>query len=65
MIVHKWHIVIIEDMHAGALTGMRSCCGITTILPVILGLHQISALSPYFFALIVDELTDNIQKGVP
>ena len=30
-----------------------------------IGLHQRSALSPYLFALIIDELTKHMQKIIP
>ena len=33
--------------------------------PVTIGLHHGSALSPYLFALIMDELTSHIQEKVP
>ena len=34
-------------------------------MPVTKGLHQGSALSPYFFSLIIDELLVHIPKEVP
>lgn len=39
-------------------------CGKTSEFPVITGLHKGSALSPYFFALIMDELSAHIHEKV-
>ena len=33
--------------------------------PISIGLHQGSALSPYLFALVMDEVTKDIQGGIP
>ena len=44
---------------------MRTTCGETREFPMTIGLHQGSALSPYLFALIMDELTAHIQEKVP
>jgi hypothetical protein len=32
--------------------------------PINVGLHQRSALSPYLFALVMDEVTRDIQDGI-
>jgi len=36
-----------------------------TIFPIRIGLHQGSALSPYLFALVMDEVTRDIQGDIP
>ena len=33
--------------------------------PIKIGLHQGSALSPYLFALVIDEVSRNIQGDIP
>jgi hypothetical protein len=33
--------------------------------PINIGLYQGSALSPYLFALVMDEITRDIQVGIP
>ena len=40
---------------------MRTSEGIISEFPIIIGLHQESALSPNLFALVMDELTKSIQ----
>ena len=41
------------------------CDGNTTDFPINIGLHQGSALSPYLFALVMDEVTRDIQGEIP
>jgi hypothetical protein len=36
----------------------------TNDFPINIGLHQGSALSPYLFALVMDEVTRDIQGGI-
>ena len=52
-------------MYDGAITSVRTTCGETGEFLLTIGLHQGSALSPYLFALIMDELTAHIQEEVP
>ncbi|GKA70278.1 ataxia telangiectasia mutated family protein [Tanacetum coccineum] len=51
-------------MYEGARIFMRNPTGNTEYFPVVVGLHQGSAISPYLFALILDELTRGIQKSI-
>jgi hypothetical protein len=37
----------------------------TNDFPISIGLHQDSALSPYLFALVMDEVIRDIQDGIP
>lgn len=53
-----------RDMYDGATTSVRTMEG-EKKFTVTMGLHQGSALSPYVFALIMDELTRHIQDDVP
>ena len=39
--------------------------GDTDDFPIRIGLHQGSALSPYLFALVMDEVTRDIQGDIP
>ena len=42
------YITLIKDMYKDAMTFMRTCDGNTSIFLIKIGLHQGSALSPYF-----------------
>ena len=58
------YISIIKDMYEGVVTNVRTCGGVTTNFPITVGLHQGSALSPFLFAIVMDELTRSIQENV-
>ncbi|KAF3685402.1 putative xyloglucan glycosyltransferase 5-like [Capsicum annuum] len=55
----------IQDMYDGAKTRVRTVGGDSKHLPVLIGLHQGSALSPFLFSLVMDVLTRHIQGEVP
>ncbi|GJN37212.1 hypothetical protein PR202_gb26170 [Eleusine coracana subsp. coracana] len=59
------YITLIKDMYRDARTCVRTCDGDTNDFPIKIGLHQGSALSPYLFALVMDEVTREIQSDVP
>ena len=59
------YLRVIKDMYDGAKTRVRSTVGTSEFFPVKVGLHQGSAISPYLFALILDELSRGIQEGIP
>jgi len=44
---------------------VRTCGGDTTDFPINIGLHQGSALNPYLFALVMDEVIRDIQGDIP
>ncbi|GKF54896.1 retrovirus-related pol polyprotein LINE-1 [Tanacetum coccineum] len=52
-------------MYEGARTCVRTPTGNSEYFPVDVGLHQGSAISPYLFALILDELSRGIQESIP
>ncbi|XP_026419698.1 uncharacterized protein LOC113315650 [Papaver somniferum] len=52
-------------MYEGAVTGVRTCDGISNDFSIKIGLHQGSALSPYLFALVLDQVTKDIQGEIP
>ena len=47
------------------MTFVWTCDGDTTDFPINIGLHQGSVLSPYLFALVMDEVTRDIQDDIP
>jgi Reverse transcriptase (RNA-dependent DNA polymerase) len=59
------YVKVIKDMYDGATTCVKTHDGTSSDFPITIGLHQGSALSPYLFALVMDELTKDIQDEVP
>ncbi|GJN13331.1 hypothetical protein PR202_gb00023 [Eleusine coracana subsp. coracana] len=59
------YITLIKDMYRDARTCVRTCDGDTNDFSIKIGLHQGSVLSPYLFALVMDEVTREIQSDVP
>jgi hypothetical protein len=59
------YITLIKDMYRGVVTCVRTCDGDTSDFPIKIVLHQGSALSPYLFALVMDEITIDIQGDIP
>jgi hypothetical protein len=54
-----------EHMYNNAVTSVRTNDSNTDYFPIKIGLHQGSVLSPYLFALVMDEVTRNIQGDIP
>jgi hypothetical protein len=59
------YITLIKDMYDNVVTSVRTSDGDTNDFPINIGLHQGSALSAYLFALMMDEVTRDIQGGIP
>ena len=59
------YIDLIKDMYGEAKTNVKTCGGLTEDFPITIGLHQGSALSPFLFAAVLDELTHHVQGDVP
>ena len=55
------YVGLIKDMYNNVVTRVRTSDGDTDDFPIRIGLHQGSALSPYLFALVMDEVTRDIQ----
>ena len=59
------YISLIKDMYNNVVTSVRAGDGETDTFPITIGLHQGSALSPYIFDLVIDEVTKDIQGDIP
>ncbi|XP_046994002.1 uncharacterized protein LOC124606081 [Schistocerca americana] len=59
------YVRLVKEMYRGAMTQVRSSVGMAKEFPVIVGLHQGSALSPYLFDLIMDVLVKDVKKEAP
>jgi hypothetical protein len=54
-------LVNIKDMYDNVVTSVRTSDGDTNDFPINIGLHQGSALSPYLFALVMDEAQETYK----
>jgi hypothetical protein len=52
-------------MYDNVVTSVQISDGDINDFLINIGLHQGSALSPYLFALVMDEVTRDIQGGIP
>jgi hypothetical protein len=59
------YITLIKDMYDNVVISVRTSDRDTNDFSINIGLHQGSALSPYLFALVMDEVTRDIQGGIP
>jgi len=59
------YIRVIKDMYEEVRTRVRTLGGATNDFYVGKGLHQGSALSPFLFTIVMDELTKGIQDELP
>jgi hypothetical protein len=58
--VSSKYITLIKDMYDNVVISGRISDGDTNDFSINIGLHQGSALSPYLFALVMDEVTRDI-----
>jgi hypothetical protein len=63
--VSSKYITPIKDMYNNVVTSIRISDRDTNDFPINIGLHQESTLSSYLFALVMDEVTRDIQGGIP
>jgi hypothetical protein len=63
--VSSKYITPIKNMYDNVVTSVRTSDGDINDFPINIGLHQGSALSPYLFALVMDEVTRDMQGGIP
>ena len=60
--VSSKYVILIKDMYNNVVTSIRTNDGNTDYFPIKIGLYQGPALSPYLFAVVMDEVTRN--KGI-
>jgi hypothetical protein len=58
------YITLIKDMYDNIMTNIRTSDGDTNNFLINIGLYQGSALSPYLFALVMDDVTRDIQYSI-
>jgi hypothetical protein len=58
------YITLIKDVYDNVVTSVQTSDRDTNDFPINIGLHQGSALSPYLFSLVMDEVTRDIQSGI-
>ena len=63
--VQMTYMRVIKDMYDGVRTRIRTLVGDTRDFFLDIGLHQGSALSPFLFTVVMDELTQEIQDEIP
>jgi len=63
--VPKMYVNLIQDMYEGSSTSVKSRCGISEGFSIGVGVHQGSALSPYLFSVVMDEVSKEIQGDIP
>ena len=59
------YIEAIRDMYDRVSTNIHTPVGLTECFPVKVGLHQGSALSPFIFTVIMEEIFKSIWKQYP
>jgi hypothetical protein len=59
------YIILIKDIYDNIVTNVQTSDRDTNNFPIIQGLHQESALDPYLFALVIDEVIRDIQDDIP
>jgi hypothetical protein len=62
--VSSKYITLIKDMYDNVVTSVRTSDGDTNNFPINIRLHQGLALSPYLFALVMKEVTRDIQDSI-
>jgi Reverse transcriptase (RNA-dependent DNA polymerase) len=58
------YVTLIKDMYTNIVTCVRSCDDKFDAFLIKIGLHQWSVLSLYIFFLIMDEITNDIQRYI-
>ncbi|KAK3547070.1 hypothetical protein QTP86_009563 [Hemibagrus guttatus] len=63
--VAEKYVRVVQDMHERSRTVVRCAVGQTEEFKVEVGLHQGSALSPFLFAIVMDQLSEEVRQESP
>ncbi|KAK3565723.1 hypothetical protein QTP86_014200 [Hemibagrus guttatus] len=63
--VAEKYVRVVQDMHERSRTVVRCAVGQTEEFKVEVGLHQGSALSPFLFAMVMDQLSEEVRQESP
>ena len=63
--ISRRYIEVIQDMYDRVSTNIHTPMGMTKSFPIKVGLHQGSALSPFIFTVILEEISKSIWETVP
>ncbi|KAK3548010.1 hypothetical protein QTP70_002315 [Hemibagrus guttatus] len=59
------YVRVVQDMYERSRTVVRCAVGQTEEFKVEVGLHQGSALSPFLFAIVMDQLSEEVRQEFP
>ncbi|KAK3521330.1 hypothetical protein QTP70_003176 [Hemibagrus guttatus] len=63
--VAEKYVRVVQDMYERSRTVVRCAVGQTEEFKVEVGLHQRSALSPFLFAIVIDQLSEEVRQESP
>ncbi|KAK3506365.1 hypothetical protein QTP70_000586 [Hemibagrus guttatus] len=63
--VTEKYVRVVQDMYERSRTVVRCAVGQTEEFKVEVGLHQGSALSPFLFAMVMDQLSEEVRQESP
>ncbi|KAK3530982.1 hypothetical protein QTP70_007794 [Hemibagrus guttatus] len=63
--VAEKYVRVVQDMYERSRTVVRCAVGQTEEFKVEVGLHQGSALNPFLFAIVMDQLSEEVRQGSP
>ena len=63
--VAEKYVRVVQDMYEGSMIAVRCVVGVTDRFKEEVGLHQGSALNSFWFAVVMDKLTDEIRQESP
>ncbi|KAK3543875.1 hypothetical protein QTP70_030042, partial [Hemibagrus guttatus] len=63
--VAEKYVRVVQDMYERSRTVVRCAVGQTEEIKVEVGLHQGSALSPFLFAIVMDQLSEEVRQESP